>query len=386
MRYILERNLWLRKLIGVFMPHIRGSRNIKKLLTLLGLSKVVWSGSEGDDSFIDLYKLYGVNFHEMVDSACDTKIGLVALKDDDVVEKFFGACDHMGIEGKLFDPSEESFFHEISLSTYEKFIVRPSHRTQVVRQLFFEKVDALAKVDGVKVYPSIDEQNFYESKRRLAHFLIVNNMPCPRTWVFYCKNEALDFVERANYPIVFKTNNGAGSSGVEIIKSRMSGRRMVKTCFDSYYLNKAITDYRDVDYGYVILQEFIHNAREHRVIKIGESWFGHEKSKLESQEFMSGSGINLWGRPSDCLLDFCESIAIKHRFTTMCFDVFEDESGNYLINELQTWFGSYNPSQMYVKGVPGRMVKISGEWVFQEGLFNGFSSVALRMVDFINNH
>lgn len=386
MRCLLEKSLWLRKLLGFFVSYIRGSDKVKLVLKKLGLSKVVWSDSEGGDSFKDLHRLYGINFREMIDSSCDRKVGLVALKDDETVESFFRVCDHMGIHGKLFDPSKESFFREISLSEFKRFIVRPSHNTQVLRQLFFEKIEVLSRFDGVKVYPSIKEQSFYESKRCLTYFLAANEIPCPKTYIFYRRKEALAFVEQASYPIVFKTNNGAGSSGIEIIKSRRGGRRIVKTCFDSYYLNKAITDYRDIDYGYIILQEFIPDAREYRVIKIGESWFGHEKSKLEGQEFMSGSGVNLWTRPSDRLLDFCENIAHKHSFTTMCFDVFEDGSGNYLVNELQTWFGSYNPSQMYVNGVPGRIVRISGAWVFQEGLFNGFSSLALRMVDFVNNH
>src|SRR5690554_4001078 len=138
MKHILTKNLWVRKLLGVFMPHIRGSRKIRKVLKALGLSKTVWSNSKTGDSFKELYRLYGINFGEMVNLACDKKIGLVALKDDDVVEKFFEACAHMNIDGKLFDPSKESFFYEISLSKFKKFIVRPSHKTQVIRQLFFE--------------------------------------------------------------------------------------------------------------------------------------------------------------------------------------------------------------------------------------------------------
>src|SRR5690554_4104975 len=114
MRCLLEKSLWLRKLLGFFVSYIRSSDKVKLVLKKLGLSKVVWSDSEGGDSFKDLHRLYGINFREMIDSSCDRKVGLVALKDDETVESFFRVCDHMGIHGKLFDPSKESFFREIS--------------------------------------------------------------------------------------------------------------------------------------------------------------------------------------------------------------------------------------------------------------------------------
>jgi hypothetical protein len=74
---------------------------------------------------------------------------------------------------------------------------------------------------------------------------------------------------------------------------------------------------------------------------------------------------------------------VKHGFTCMCFDVFREQSGAYLVNELQTWFGSYNPSQMYIDGVPGRYVRKKGTWAFEPGLFNTNGGANLRLLEFI---
>src|SRR5690606_36675442 len=191
----------------------------------------------------------------------------------------------------------------------------------------------------------------------------------------------MNFIEDASLPIVFKTHNGAGASCVDIVKTKKQAMSFIKTSFDSYYLNESITDFRDIDYGYILYQEFIEGAREHRIIKIGESWIGHEKALNGTSEFMSGSGINLWTRPTNEILDFCRELAEKHNFTTMCFDIFEDKNGNFYVNELQTWFGSYNPSQMYVDSVPGRFVYRNNEYIFEQGLFNHNGSVSLRLVD-----
>lgn len=218
----------------------------------------------------------------------------------------------------------------------------------------------------------------------MAYFLQAEDLPHPKTFISYSKDESLAFIESCTLPLVFKSKNGAGSTSVEIVRTREQGTKLVKRLFDSHYINKALSDYRDIDYGYIFLQEYINNVREFRVIKMGDSWFGHEKSKSEDQEFMSGSGINLWTPPPHDLLEFCSHIADKYGFTSMCFDIFKDNHNRYLINELQTWFGSYNPSQMYINEVPGRYRKINGAWVFEHGLFNDIQSLPLRLVSCIN--
>jgi len=70
----------------------------------------------------------------------------------------------------------------------------------------------------------------------------------------------------------------------------------------------------------------------------------------------------------------------------MCFDIFEESDGNLLVNELQTWFGSYNPSQMYIDGIPGRYITHDDVWRFERGLFNIRGSITLRIVDAINSY
>jgi hypothetical protein len=55
----------------------------------------------------------------------------------------------------------------------------------------------------------------------------------------------------------------------------------------------------------------------------------------------------------------------------MNVDVFETESGEFLINELQTVFGaSFSVDQLRVDGEPGRFVHdAAGNWVFEAGDF-----------------
>ena len=83
------------------------------------------------------------------------------------------------------------------------------------------------------------------------------------------------------------------------------------------------------------------------------------------------------------LLDMAKDICDKGNFRSMDVDIFETTDGKYYVNELQTIFGSYDPSQMYIDGKPGRYRFINNEWQFEEGYFNQNYSCNLRVEDFI---
>jgi len=51
---------------------------------------------------------------------------------------------------------------------------------------------------------------------------------------------------------------------------------------------------------------------------------------------------------------------------------------------LQTWFGHYDPTEMYVDGVPGCYQKQNGIWVFEAVYSNMYGSFLERLIDFIS--
>jgi glutathione synthase/RimK-type ligase-like ATP-grasp enzyme len=235
------------------------------------------------------------------------------------------------------------------------------------------------------IYPTLRELNIFEAKRTLINFLVINNIPHPATTIFYDYESARDFIEVCRFPLVFKTHVGSSANGVEILKNKRQALKLSRQLFNKYYMRKMETEKRNTDWGYLLLQEYFEDVKEYRIIKVGDSWFGHQKWKANSQIFLSGSGFVKWINPAKGLLDFCYDIAVKYHFTTMCFDIFENNQGDFLVNELQTWFGSFNPSQMYLEdGTPGRYRKLNGNWVFEAGLFNIYGNMLLRLVDFIS--
>jgi glutathione synthase/RimK-type ligase-like ATP-grasp enzyme len=244
------------------------------------------------------------------------------------------------------------------------------------------------------VYPSYQELLLYENKRHMAYFLAAHGLPSPKTHVFYDLNEAIEFTEHAAYPLIFKTHLGAQARGVTVLRTKRHAQRLIRRVFRTGYYRRIRTNLRgllkrhimlpyyffDPEYKTVLLQEYVHDVLEWRMIRIGDSYFGHQK--LRRGEFHSGSGAVAWVTPPDSLLRLVKQVCDVGNFWSMALDIFEDPAGRYYINELQTVFGSYNPSQMYVDGKPGRFLYEASEdrWVFEEGYFCQNGSCNLRVL------
>lgn len=355
------------------LPMKRNSLAAPTLAPTDGISR-----STGCASPVDAGNI-AVDFSSLMQAKDGLSVGFVVLSGSPLIPAFQSACKRLGLQGEIFDPTCISFLNDIRQASCDCFLVRPEYKTALLRRVFEEKISALRDLADVKIFPSEKELRVYESKRELAMFLDVHGIPHPETNVFFREYEALDFVADAVFPLVFKSNRGAASSGVEILETKQQAERLIRQIFQRVYFGERVADLRDFDYGYALFQEFLPKVREFRIIKIGRSWFGHEKVSGNGSLFMSGSGLNKWTPPTFEVLDFCSEIASKHKFNFMCFDVFQTTDGRLLINELQTWFGSFNDSQMYIDGVPGRYIKKEGEWIFQKGSFNVDNGFALRL-------
>jgi hypothetical protein len=129
---------------------------------------------------------------------------------------------------------------------------------------------------------------------------------------------------------------------------------------------------------FVILQEYVDCDSEWRCVRIGDSYFAHKKLRGHGEMFSGTSRVG-WERPSERLLDFTKTVCDTGAFLSQAVDVFELKDGNYLVNELQCFFGSKNPHQMIVDGIPGRFIQRNGTWDFEEGIFNANNSFDLRL-------
>jgi glutathione synthase/RimK-type ligase-like ATP-grasp enzyme len=315
----------------------------------------------------------------------------------DSYELYVEACKDLEVDYELVDIIGANWMDNVRRSQCDGFLVRPSPRYDVWKRMFDERLYFVERKLNKFIYPTYDELFMYENKRIMAYWLTLHAIPSPKTWVLYDREEALRFLERTEYPIVFKTHIGATATGVEIMRTRREARRLIDRVFTIGYGRKMCISlkgllknkiavpglnpayYLEREYKTALIQEYVPNVREWRVTCIGGSYFGYEK--LKRGDFHSGGKLFGWGDPPRALLDFARHVCEISGFTSMALDVFVTERDEYLVNEMQCLFGQTNPSQMYIEGKPGcyRYNSECDTWKFEEGYFNQNGSCNLRV-------
>lgn len=322
------------------------------------------------------------------------------------------ACESRNdvVEFDIIDLTRNDWFERINDREYDCYLCRPPDKTSHFKQLYDERIYIINKVVGKLIYPSFEEMFIYENKKLLSYWLKANNIPHPKTDIFYNKDQAMNFARKCSLPIVAKTSIGSSGSGVEIIRNRNALYSYINRAFSKKGIRRqwgvnlrkddlskrgaaVLSDFRsfynkikrrfiaaksDPHRWYVIFQEFIKCDFEWRAVKIGESYFAHKKLKTTGDKF-SGTALAGWDGPSKELLNFVKYVCDKRGFYSQAVDIFEPAKGIFLVNELQCFFGSKNPHQMILDGIPGRYVLEREEWVFEPGTFNTNNSYDLRL-------
>ncbi|WP_271406751.1 ATP-grasp domain-containing protein [Tenacibaculum soleae] len=310
-------------------------------------------------------------------------------------ELYEKSCIELGVDYVIIDFLSSNWLNNIKENLdCDGYLVRPSHDFQEHNDVYMERLYFLNTTMNKKIYPSYNELKLYENKRNMATWLEIYHVPHPETTVFLDKKEALNFIDKTEYPIVFKSNTGAGATGVEIIKNKGKATKIIKNIFGRFNplltlgnpkkkrkFNINIPLFGDSQKHVVLIQKFHAIKWEWRIIKIGNSYFGHQK--LLDGEFASGSGKVGWVTPPTHLLEMVRNICDKGNFYSMAVDIFETENEEFLVNELQSIFGSYLDYQMIVDGEKGRYIFENDKFVFQKGVFNKYGSNLLRIEHFI---
>ena len=324
------------------------------------------------------------------------KIGIFTAFDN-LNKKAINACIDLGLDYEIVDILSPDWVENVRKSDADGFFCPSTLRNQECKTILDERYYFVSQIMHRPIYPNFLGLFIHENKRNMAAWLDYYNIPHTPTYVFVDKNQALEYVRQCQYPIVVKANVGAAASKVLIIKNKKEAERYVKKVFPTekwilgrfnfgkWYWNKykffKIPDISNAQKNYVIIQDYQKIKWEWRILKIGDSYFGHQK--LLKGEFASGSDRVGWVKPPRELLDLVRNICATGDFPCMDVDVFETVEGKYLVNELQASFGSYLDYQMSIDGVHGRYVWRDGDYHFEEGDFNTFGSNRLKLEHFV---
>ena len=98
-------------------------------------------------------------------------------------------------------------------------------------QIALSIIPIIEKEIGIKCFPNTATCWHYDDKIRQYFLLNGQNCPITQSWIFFDKVDALKWIEKAKFPLVFKLKAGAGSTNVILIRSVKEAIRIIKRMF-----------------------------------------------------------------------------------------------------------------------------------------------------------
>lgn len=231
------------------------------------------------------------------------------------------------------------------------------------------KIYVLEKLMGKKCVPSYHEIWPYESKIRMHYFFQNFNLPEIPTYVFNKKSDALEFINKTQFPIISKLDTGSSSYGVQKIESKSQANRLINQVFSSQGKSTYWPYFRQKEY--VLFQTFIPNAKfDLRVIVVGDKLFGYYRYPKKNDYRASGAGIyekkGIETKALEIAWQVKESFNARFLATDLLFD---EQNGEYKIIESSFFIGIDTCEQLVVDGIPGYYEKNEEEYTFKSGKY-----------------
>lgn len=84
---------------------------------------------------------------------------------------------------------------------------------------------------GIKVFPDFNTAWHFDDKIGQKYLLEALKIDLVKTWVFYEKKKAVEWINENSFPKVFKLRGGAGSQNVQLVKSKEHAIRLTNKAF-----------------------------------------------------------------------------------------------------------------------------------------------------------
>jgi len=236
--------------------------------------------------------------------------------------KFAEILDKKNIEYGYIYMDKDNWINQVD--DYEILIWKPKFMGIQSSQFFKEKVYFVQHILNKRIYPNFETVWHFDSKVAQKYILEYNNIDTPKTFVSFDYNEIQKIIEDLEYPIVSKSSNGAGSTGVKLVKSK---KELMKKVNHDFVWKKVINKIFKTNYdryGYLYLQEFIENNDcDLRINIIGYKYaVGFWRMNRKNDFRASGSGIINYDKeiPKE-VITYCANISKLNKFDSMAYDI-----------------------------------------------------------------
>ena len=291
-------------------------------------------------------------------------------------QRFIDILRFNKIETELLYAGNSSFWDRVGKCSL--FIFQWGHH-DYYRQIAQSILPIIEKQLKIRCFPNLLSSWIYDDKIREYYLMKVHSFPIVESWIFYDRNNALSFIDEANYPLVFKLKCGAGSRMIKLLKEKSVARQYVKLMFrrgisykrglpgtffdeirskDVFRLlrrklgkvKRRISEgsvFYEEDWlthkNYIYLQKFLpNNSYDTRVVVIGKRAFAFQRFNRPNDFRASASNLSVLD-PKRIDLKFIEiafQISKTLGFDSMAYDFLYDENKQPAIAEISYVFGS----------------------------------------------
>jgi hypothetical protein len=193
----------------------------------------------------------------------------------------------------------------------------------------FREIDK--ELPNVKFIPSLDTQFANKSKENVTKFAWKYNIPIPKTYIFYDKKKADEFINTTDYPKIIKKSYGPSNYGGYFVHKVDSKKEAQKLLLEKKYYP-------------IYMQDFIPMKADVRVMLIGHKpvcAFWRRPPKGEWLTNTSQGGTMDYQDVPKKLLDLAVSVSKSANAEYWACDIAVGEDGKYRILECATAFAAF---------------------------------------------
>ena len=239
-------------------------------------------------------------------------------------------------------------------------------------QLVARQIIASVEKMSIKVFPNISTCWHFDDKVGQKYLLESVGAPLVPTYIFFDKQEAMDWIDKTEFPKVFKLRCGAGSQNVKLVKTKKEAKKLCKRSFrggftatSGYFgdfkrkvrqikshgqlmdklwrmpetiYNALINKYSlPRQRGYIYFQDFLpDNNFDTRITIIGNRAFGFRRNTRPNDFRASGSGDIIYDieRIDKRCIQVAFRTVKKLKTQSLAFDFVFDKNGDPKIAEI----------------------------------------------------
>jgi len=298
---------------------------------------------------------------------------------DSYSNKWIEYCQKHNIKYKIVNCYSDNIIEE--LQNYDALLwhwIHIDHKAQLFARQLMLSLEAI----NYPVYPNAKSCWHFDDKLGQKYLLEAIKAPIVKSYAFFDKKSAIEWIESTSFPKVFKLRNGAGAHNVQLIHSIQEAKKYINKIFGSgfqanyrggvlsdkiwhFRRDKSLKSFLDIGTGvfryifphkvysllpveknYLYAQDFIPNCdHDIRVFVIGNRAVTKKRMVRDGDFRASGSGKMSWdiGEEGKKCVEVAFEVSEKLQTQSLAFDFVKDSDG-YKIVEI-----SYTAS---VRGFP----------------------------------